>query len=215
MRILHHFPGSPQPLCALCLGSDRRLPSVILPDGTVAQACCVDPGLPPAEDRLPFPLAVREWIGKLAVAPHESLTDEECALVVCLRLGYVPDEHVGLIVVATEAYERQKPQEPRSGLWVGEPGAKLERNRVQCLESRLLDPVRLDTGVTIQSTLVKFKTVEGEDLTWFASGKFVPEAGGTYDVKFTVKAHDLYEGHRSTLITRCFDSNAPKRKKEA
>lgn len=195
------------PMCSRCFGCDRRLWTLTLPDGTTIQECCATPDERGPEETLgpsPFPADVLTWVSEtLAKAPHESLTDEECMVVAVSRMPVVTDEYMQYVVIASALYEAQKPKEPKSGAWVpGAVGERVTRGACQCLESRLLDPVTLDNGIRIQSTLCKFRTAEGEDLVWFASGKFIPEQGHTYTLTFTIKKLDCYEGHRSTIITR-------------
>jgi hypothetical protein len=212
------FPATP--LCMRCLGSDRRLYSVKLPDGNFVQECCAtveERGPDAAPTPHPFPDEVREWVlTKLGGAPHESLTDTECTLVAIARMPSVGPHWLEYTVVAVALYEKNKPEEPKSGVWLGAVGDKgITRLGALCTESRLLEPATLPSGITIQSTLVKFKTGEGEDLVWFASGQFIPEEGKTYDIKFGIKKHELYQGHRSTVITRTSDLAAPPRKRKA
>lgn len=52
----------------------------------------------------------------------------------------------------------------------------------------------------------KFRTSNGEVLTWFAtgsSGAYKEEIGKPFKVKGTVKKHDTYQGVKQTILTRC------------
>lgn len=52
----------------------------------------------------------------------------------------------------------------------------------------------------------KFRTPNGEVLTWFAtgsSGAYKEDIGKSFKVKGTVKKHDTYQGVKQTILTRC------------
>jgi hypothetical protein len=51
-------------------------------------------------------------------------------------------------------------------------------------------------------TLVKFVTDKGENLTWFASGSTEFKIGKEYDIKFTVKKHEMYNNEKQTMVNR-------------
>lgn len=52
------------------------------------------------------------------------------------------------------------------------------------------------------TTCYFFSDAEGNDLTWFSSKDVGLEEGQTYNMAFTIKAHQEYEGIPSTIITR-------------
>jgi hypothetical protein len=85
---------------------------------------------------------------------------------------------------------------PWSGglLWSASAIACFER--VLCT---LVRPIDSRYGVTY---LHRFVTAEGNSLTWFASSTQLKE-GAHYNLKGTVKAHEVYRGEKQTLLTRC------------
>ena len=88
-------------------------------------------------------------------------------------------------------YERDHPSE-----WFGTKG---ERATFTLTVIGFKD-IQSDFGST---TLVTFRTPNGDRAKWFASNATGFEQDKTYEVKATVKGHDEYKGSKQTLLTRC------------
>jgi hypothetical protein len=53
------------------------------------------------------------------------------------------------------------------------------------------------------TTIVKFRDLDGNVFTWFASGYLQYNKGDRVQVRGTVKKHDEYKGVKQTVLTRC------------
>ena len=87
-------------------------------------------------------------------------------------------------------------QEPSTSEWIGNPGEKLTNFHViVCgkgnFEGRF--------GLT---NIIRFKTPDGNKLTWFTSTNFPAEEGDAVDINATIKSHDEYNDEKVTIITR-------------
>ncbi len=60
-----------------------------------------------------------------------------------------------------------------------------------------------------------FVDAAGRKAKWFNSGKFSLDKGTTYDVKGTVKKHDVYEGKCITMLSRCAVTEVPEASESA
>lgn len=87
-------------------------------------------------------------------------------------------------------------KEPSNSQWIGNPGEKLTNFHVivcgkGCFEGKF--------GLT---NIIRFKTPDGNKLTWFTSTNFLGEEGDTVDINATIKSHDEYDDEKITIITR-------------
>lgn len=186
-------------MCPSCLESDRRL---ILPEAHVCVRCSPVPRPPDAPLFVPT-AAVAAWIEALASGPEAQLSDAQCELCLMHYLGWVPDALILTAHAAEALFEQavralpEPPPEP-TGTHYGTVGVRAQQASVQCVHCETLG-----IGEYGERWLVKFVTPCGCELTWFASSdKWLPDAGTTHDVKFTVTKHDLYKGRRVTIIQR-------------
>ena len=87
-------------------------------------------------------------------------------------------------------------KEPSNSQWIGTPGEKLTNFHVivcgkGCFEGKF--------GLT---NIIRFKTPDGNKLTWFTSTNFLGEEGDAIDINATIKSHDEYDDEKITIITR-------------
>jgi hypothetical protein len=125
-----------------------------------------------------------------------------------LSLEESPLHRIGLITSAVGMYvrsisaEKEKASLPVSN-WVGEEKERIEFGDVTVIFTILREG---DFGVT---NILKFRTAEGNVLTWFASRDQRLEVGDSLaDFVGTVKKHDQYRDEKATIITRCKYSEA-------
>lgn len=119
------------------------------------------------------------------------------AVAACESVGA---RNVGLLVSAYAAYKRFVDNAVRAASstshHIGKEGERLRGLRVQVVGSRSTDG---EFGVT---TIVRFRTEDGNVLTWFASGEREFIDGDWVTLTATVKAHKAYGGIQETIITR-------------
>lgn len=187
--------------CPQCFCSDRRVP--YNPSG-VCYWCAPAP-VPVSARWFNPPPRVSDWIATLKFATEETVTDAQAELCVLDTLGWVPDA-LALTAAAAEAlYESARSSQPPpgpepKGAFYGVPGERTEQPRARCVHVSSLGARDPKYG---ESWLVKFVTPCGCELTWFASSdKWLPEAGQSYDIKFSIKDHEVYKGKRHTRIQR-------------
>ena len=127
--------------------------------------------------------------------------DYEDHLMSAINQGYVFSRNMGLVAsicVAADRIRRDqaRDEECRSGVseWFGEVGRRedfvLRVVHTQALDGRF--------GITY---LHIFVDGEGRKSKWFSTGKCLER--GTYEIKATVKKHEVYQERKETLLTRC------------
>ena len=79
--------------------------------------------------------------------------------------------------------------------WIGEIKKRMELN-VKCVFTKVFDSQYGD------KTLVKFVDSEENVLTWFASGLVDFEPEQSYNIKFTVTKHEVYQDKKQTIVNR-------------
>lgn len=100
---------------------------------------------------------------------------------------------------ARQAEERRK--ERADSQHVGSEGDRLRLSNVRVELVKVL-PSRDD--YSLSTTLVKFRTSDGDCLSWFASSAVDLELEGKdVDLAGTVKRHSEYKGVKETQLTRC------------
>jgi hypothetical protein len=187
--------------CPQCFGSDRRVP---YNKSGVCYRCAPAP-VPALALWFNPPPRVSDWIAALKSAPEETVTDAQAELCVLDTLGWVPDE-LALTAAAAEAlYDSARSSQPPpgpepAGSFYGTEGRRYQQQNAHCTHVSSLGARDPKYG---ESWLVKFVTPCGCELTWFASSdKWLPEPDRSYDIKFTVKDHEIYKGRRQTRVQR-------------
>ena len=122
------------------------------------------------------------------ISKSESLTPREFGLAVSMvayayREWHKDDEKV------------EKEDKPVSN-WIGEIKEKVD------IEATLKFDKLLD-GAYGTTTMMKFVTVDGDLVTWFASGVHDVEKDGVYKIAGTIKKLSEYNGNKETVLTRC------------
>ena len=122
------------------------------------------------------------------ISKSESLTPREFGLTVSMvayayREWHKDDEKV------------EKEDKPVSN-WIGEIKEKVD------IEATLKFDKLLDGAYGI-TTMMKFVTVDGDLVTWFASGVHDVEKDGIYKIAGTIKKLSEYKGNKETVLTRC------------
>ena len=168
----------------------------ILTDPTYGRRMIEKHGLTPDEAALDLAKRARMWAEELSeTEPTEYLYD----LGVACRSGVVIHATAGFVASVFVAYNRHveaRATDSATSEHVGEIGERLEMN----LE--VMTCKHFDSAYGVR-TLVKFKSVEGSILVWWATGERVVKNGERFAVRGTVKEHKEYRGVKETTITRC------------
>lgn len=115
------------------------------------------------------------------------------------RLGYVAS-----VVTAWARHNEQElrrtkeRQDAATSEWVG-----AKKERLHDLDCTLLDQRYLGTGQFGDRILIKFRTHDGNVLTWFTSTGTGLDKGQKLKLTGTVKDHSEYNGAKETQLTRC------------
>jgi len=156
-------------------------------------------GEPTEEDRR---RAVEDF--ELVTETFSSKTDREDYedhLVSVINQGYVFFRNMGLVASICAAADRIRRDQAQAEArrmevseWFGEVGQRgdyvLRLVHTQSYDGRF--------GV---SYLHIFVDERGRKAKWFATGKCLDK--GTYEIKATVKKHEVYQDRKETLLTRC------------
>ena len=127
--------------------------------------------------------------------------DYEDHLVSVINQGYVFFRNMGLVASICAAADRIRRDQAQAEArrnevseWFGDVGSRdsfiLSVVYTQALDGRF--------GVSYLHILVDEK---GRKAKWFATGKCLEK--GTYEIKATVKKHEVYQERKETLLTRC------------
>jgi len=127
--------------------------------------------------------------------------DYEDHLVSVINQGYVFFRNMGLVASICAAADRIRRDQAQAEArrnevseWFGDVGSRdsfiLSVVHTQALDGRF--------GVSYLHILVDEK---GRKAKWFATGKCLEK--GTYEIKATVKKHEVYQERKETLLTRC------------
>ena len=131
----------------------------------------------------------------------EDREDYEDHLVSAINQGYVFFRNMGLVASICAAADRIRRDQAQAAArrnevsdWFGEVGQRgdyvLRLVHTQSYDGRF--------GV---SYLHIFVDERGRKAKWFATGKCLEK--GTYEIKATVKKHEVYQDRKETLLTRC------------
>ncbi len=115
-------------------------------------------------------------------------------------------KHIALVASAVSGWHRERERQvkaaaeaaaPHLDEWIGQPGDKITAVPATITAVRYLDEAY---GTT---TLLAMRDDAGHSLKWFASGHkdFTDGARVVLD-RATVKAHDVYQGSKQTVLTR-------------
>lgn len=139
------------------------------------------------------------------IAQKEMLTYKEMGLACYIVPAYLRAMESEADRIAREA-AKNSASRPASA-WVGTPKQRMT-GELKVTNSKVIEGI-------YTSTLISFEDAQGNRLKWFASGCLlgtvnnedgsysdVWEVGKTYNVKFTVKAHNEWKGVKETLILR-------------
>jgi len=115
-------------------------------------------------------------------------------------MGSISSRQMGLAVSMISAYRRHL---DRLEAEAGRPesqfvGTIKKRENFKLTLAKVI-PVDGTYGTTF---IHLFRDENGNRLTWFSSNGPEMEEGSTYEVKASVKAHDVYKGENTTIITR-------------
>jgi hypothetical protein len=108
--------------------------------------------------------------------------------------------HIGFIVSAVYAYQRQFEQKEQSKADVSRHVGTV-KERINGLKVTLISQREIETSFGI-STLVKFVTEEGNKLSWFTSSCTGKQIGEKLIIDATIKGHSEYNGVKETKVTR-------------
>ena len=129
---------------------------------------------------------------------HEDYEDH---LMSVINQGYVFFRNMGLVASICAAADRIRRDQAQAEArrneiseWFGDVGSRdsfiLRVVHTQALDGRF--------GVSYLHILVDEK---GRKAKWFATGKCLEK--GTYEIKATIKKHEVYQERKETLLTRC------------
>lgn len=144
--------------------------------------------------------AVREFILK-STSTSEYMTNMR----IIFKSDYITFRHIGYVVSAIPAKMRHDSQmlERKSqpvSTHVGTVGERVFKNDPTAATLIFAKYMSGNYGPT---TLMKFRTENGNIMTWFASGSYDVEAGDALTITgATVKAHAEYNGVKETRVNR-------------
>lgn len=151
--------------------------------------------------------AVREWCRSI---PADT-TDNYLGNVRVACLGdFLDERHFGIAASAVSARRKaveraeakaERDRTERASEFVGEVGMRLDLKVTVAFVREVMSESDFVGGSTY---LVTMKDEEGNVLKTFSSGSFgrTAEPGSVYSIRGTVKSHDLYEGRKSTRLSR-------------
>ncbi len=146
--------------------------------------------------------AAYAWV-KDTLSQRERLSEYEWNLVMATQ-PYTSTRNIGLVASGLNAYLREQEKALKAKIeregrgesqHVGQVGEKLE------LELDCVFVLTLDTQYG-STDLCKFVDASGNVFVWFSSAGG-PEQGKRYAGKGTVKGHDVRDGVKQTILTRC------------
>lgn len=144
-------------------------------------------------------LAALEW-ARTELSLKEPKSDYEKNLTLVVKNDYLHPKHVGIAASVIPAFKRalglaeEKKLEAASE-YVGEVK---KRAVFKGLTVVFVKEFESTYGVTY---LIKFKDEKGNVFIWWTSAIY-PEVGEIYELKATVKAHEMYGNVKQTVLTR-------------
>lgn len=130
-----------------------------------------------------------------------------------VKIGYVPNKHIGLVASMVSAYQREmvkiekmekKAEDGKQSEWQGELKQRLKSIKVVCTYKRHLDT---DFG---ESTLYAFKDAAGNVYKTFYSGySWSVDVDEAVMIDGTVKKHAEFNGTKETMLNRVAVKECP------
>lgn len=135
-----------------------------------------------------------EWVKGF----EDNLNDYQHNLKTIATVGYVTYKTMGMMVSAVAGYMRQAERELRRATATNEHIGTVGKREVFTLTLVAIRQTETAYGLT---TIYKFEDVKGNKVVWFSSNDELVQ-GKTYEIKATVKAHNVFKGTNETAITR-------------
>ncbi len=219
-------------VCHTCLSADRRRVFHLIDGEPHCHKC--RPDLPLYGPGLKTSIQIENFCGNRDAAKRfdawmdqwfhaDSVTNQQAEWCRYVLTNRVPEDRLDALREAVNAFfadeqranakasARETEVANATGQWLGTPGGPVEDlgllrcNKLINLGPSDLYPERGDRY------LILFSDPQGNDVAWFTGiGKFDPEEGVEYDVRAKVKAHNVYNGRKQTVI-----SHAKERKPDA
>lgn len=164
---------------------------------------------------------VRAWILSDEFNGTSTYVDN---LKVAVSVDYVTDKQVGILASAPQAYirhlETAVERAAREAQWAAEKAAKQVSDYIAPVGAKkvrvegTISAIRYIPGDYGTTTLYTILTKDGNLVKWFSSSEALGDKEGVeVTIEGTVKAHDDYQGTKSTVLTRCKDVNAEAKRK--
>jgi hypothetical protein len=182
--------------------TERACREAILADAAI-EAAKLDKDL---ESCLPTPADVAKAVEDIdlaleAFASKENRDDYEEKLLSVLNQGFAFDKNIGLaasICAAADRIRRDHAKEEARKLEKDEFFGEMGKRETFMLRLVYTQPI---DGAYGRSYLHIFLDAEGRKGKWFSSSECL--AKGSYEIKATVKKHEIYEGRKITQLSRC------------
>lgn len=164
-----------------------------------------NPTTPPDEKAVELAKGAMEWAESLQEKPTDELGDYEYNLMIVFKTTAIEPRSCGLAASAVYCHIRNLEKE-----------AKLKADRAGTANSKHIGTVEKREVFTL--TILSEKLIEGQYgvthlyrmqdehgniVVWFSSRNCSLEVGKTYQIKGTVKKHDVFNGTNQTMLTRC------------
>ena len=127
--------------------------------------------------------------------------DYEDHLLTVIHQGFAFEKNTGMAASICAAADRIRTDRIREAAkeaeldeWFGVEGRR-EAFVLRCIYTQAID------GAWGSSTLHIFLDKDGRKAKWFSSSERLER--GAYEIKATVKKHEIYEGHKVTQLVRC------------
>ncbi len=151
--------------------------------------------------------ASREWARDLSQDPRQSPKQEDndylANIRVLARQEVIEVRHTGLAASIVSSYQRKQRKDAEDKERAKRPQSHhfgtLKKRDTYVLTVVSMTSFEGHYGLT---TCVRFVDSEGNEATWFASGGCDLEEGRTYQVKATVKKHDVWKDRQQTVVSR-------------
>ena len=153
-----------------------------------------------------------EWAEALYDDPAAKSSDYLWNLAVIAKRGVVSSKHVGYAASIISAFSRDADRkaeaetEIRDSNFVGETGKR------QVFENVTVKKIIPIEGIYGQTLIHKLVDPAGNVMTWFASGQGLRE-GCRYNLKATVKKHDVFRDVKQTIVSRAVGEIIPEPEK--
>lgn len=119
----------------------------------------------------------------------------------------VSSRNIGFLVSAPQAWakslEKTLIREREASIYAASEFVGEVKQRLQLTVE--IKSIRYISGTYGSSTLYTMVTEEGNVVKWFSSGRDIlgEDEGARYIIRGTVKSHDVWEGMKTTKLTRC------------